>query len=639
MLLRYIVLLLLLAGYTHLPAQQPNLHIFPARPQRGGQVTITWQPPDTVAAAALAQQGVTLVFSYSNLYELPLNIQLQQENQNWVTRFTIPKYGVFATFYIKSGERIFKPAPDRHYELAVYAHDSVPVKNGLLYKAYSLGAQMGKAPALKEMQAALYKKELALYPGNYEAKVRLAQYEASTAPQEKQAALLQKANAIIAQKFEEDPGHMANLNYVTMGYLILGENSRLDSIRQVVMQRYPASPAAKELVTGEINKEKDTTLKIARLEKELQTETPAEEEAYQGMHEILFDYYVAVGNAAKALYHARKTISPNSPYLPQTLLDISRTLSTQKLAPDSALAYAQRSLALANQFPAGLIRYFPETGYIPSYVDDSTRQAVHRKAKSNILALMGRIYADKNEAAQAVQYTDSATALAAQEQTLRDAAYSYEQLHQYGKAFGLYQQLVLQLNREDSSAFTALHRNYVSWKGSDQGWATQLQAIETEKKEKLLAVLRKQQLRQQAPSLQGIVNLQGQPVPPDSLRNKIILIDFWATWCVPCMQEMPYLQKVYDVYKNDPRIAFMIINSGARNTLTDAQNWFGNKKYSFPVYFHTNPAVGDVFGFNVIPATYIIDRKGLLQFKSIGFEGPGVEEKLKNEIALLLKEE
>jgi len=85
-------------------------------------------------------------------------------------------------------------------------------------------------------------------------------------------------------------------------------------------------------------------------------------------------------------------------------------------------------------------------------------------------------------------------------------------------------------------------------------------------------------------------------------------------------------------------VIFMVINSGARNTLQDAQHWFGNKKYSFPVYFHTNPAVGDIFGFNVIPAVFVIDPEGRLQFKTIGFEGPDMEEKLGAEIKILLKE-
>lgn len=130
--------------------------------------------------------------------------------------------------------------------------------------------------------------------------------------------------------------------------------------------------------------------------------------------------------------------------------------------------------------------------------------------------------------------------------------------------------------------------------------------------------------------------MKGKPVPAASLKGKIVVIDFWATWCVPCMQEMPYLQKLYDQYKQNPDIVFMIANSGARNTLADAQGWSGNKKYSFPVYYNTDPAIGDKFKFNIIPASYLINKEGNIIFSNIGFEGPEVEEKLKQQLEILL---
>ncbi|WP_315823162.1 TlpA disulfide reductase family protein [Paraflavitalea speifideaquila] len=116
----------------------------------------------------------------------------------------------------------------------------------------------------------------------------------------------------------------------------------------------------------------------------------------------------------------------------------------------------------------------------------------------------------------------------------------------------------------------------------------------------------------------------------------MVIIDFWATWCVPCMQEMPYIQRLYEKYKDNPSVLFMIVNSGARNTLADAQGWNGNKKYSFPVFFNTDTEVGEKFKFNLIPATYVINKEGQIQFSNIGFEGPDVEMKLKLQIELLL---
>ncbi len=677
----------------HQPATDaPQVSITPLFPQRGEQVTITFRPlpsrgesfgteqsgreqPGTKQSAPGSQPSGSrplLVFTYSNLYELPLKIDLLPVDGAWSTSFILPRYATFATFYIQEGNLKITPEKGGHYELAVYKADKIPVKSGYLYKAYSLSAQYGRSPHLAEDQAALYRKELAVYPDNYEARVRLYQYEISHAPPDRQEKIRKKANDFIAAKFESDPTSMGNLNYVTMGYLILGENSRLDSIRKVVIDRYPHLPIGKELITDLIRKEKDSTILITRLEKELEEETPAGGEGYSNMHEILFEYYAAHEDSARALLHARGMLPERSPYFPEALLHITRTLAESRLAPDTALAYAARSLLSADSFPAGIIRYFPETGYIPSYVSDSARQAVIRKAKGNSLGLMSLIYADKSTApgrrgngdpggsgnngpghsinngpgyngnnnpnrSLAIRTADSAVALSPDEKTLQYAATSFERLGLYERAYKTCRRLVLEAGAVDTAIITSMKNNYRLWKGDITGWDKEYADLQTEKRLKLRSLLQGQQLQAKAPSLDSIVDLSGRPVRPESLRGKVIVIDFWATWCIPCMQEMPYLQKVYDVYRNDPRVVFMVINSGARNTLQDAQNWSGNKKYTFPVYFHTNPAVGDAFGFTVIPAVFVIDPEGRLQFRTIGFEGPDMEDKLGTEIKILLK--
>jgi thiol-disulfide isomerase/thioredoxin len=624
--------------------------ITPSFPQRGQSVTISFHPeqPGRGGQPFPAGSTVTLVFTYSNLYELPIRIAMQRGDSDWHTSFILPRYATFATFYIQAGDRKITPPGGGHYELAVYTKDNTPVKSGYLYKAYSLSAQWGRSAHLAGDQAALYRKELAAYPGNYEARVRLYQYEISQATPGGHEKLRKKANDFIATKFESDPTSMGNLNYVTMGYLILGESSRLDSIRQVVIGRFPHLPIAKELITDSIRKDKDSARMIARLEKELQDETPAGKDAYDNMHEILFEYYAAHEDSARALLHARAMLPERSPYLPEVLLHITRTLAEAGLTPDTALAYATRSLQLADSFPAGIIRYFPETGYIPSYVSDSTRQSVVRKAKGNSLGLMSMIYANKSMEPMhhganqllhslALRTADSAIALSPDQKTLQYVATAFERVGLHERAYNTYRRLTLESGAVDTAIITAMRENYRLWKGGMQGWDTAYTSLQTAKRQKLMTSLRGQQLHAAAPPLNNIVDLSGRPVRPESLQGKVIVIDFWATWCVPCMKEMPYLQKVYDVYKNDPEVVFLVINSGARNTLQDAQNWPGNKKYSFPVYFHTNPAVGDVFGFNVIPAIFVIGPKGRLQFRTIGFEGPDMEEKLNAEIKILLK--
>ena len=622
-------LFLCLAGLLPVLAQAQQVQVTPQYPQRGEQVTITYIPQPQAAA----KQPV-LVFTYSNLYELPWQMDLKQNGNTWSVSFPLQRYATYATFFIKDGNDTIKPAPDQHYALAVYTAGKIPVKSGRLYRSYSLSAQMGRSPQLGAAQEKLLLEELADYPDNYEARVRLFQRQITKAPASEKEEIRAKAHAYIAETFEKDP--VTNMNLATMGYLILGEN-RTDSVYRLIRERFPNTATGTEMRIEQIVKDKDTARKVRLLEKELANAGKEGRDGLQPAHKALFEYYAAKGNGGKAVHHAGYLVKRKSPYQPKEILELAQTLAIQSLASDTALAYALRSRQLADSFPAGLIRYFKETGYIPSYVSDSTRKQVQTNATGNSMAVIAIVYANKRDRQKALLYADSALAIAADETTLELAATALERLQLYERAYQVYRRRLVTAAVTDTAMVQSAKTNYLRWKTKAANWTGEWQTIQQERRGRVMKEMEAQLLHAKAPSLSGMVNMKNEAVLPDTLRSKIILIDFWATWCIPCMQEMPYLQKVYDQYKNDPRVAFMVVNSGARNTLADAQGWFGNKKYSFPVYFHTNPAVGELFGFNVIPAIYIIDQKGLLQYKHIGFEGPQVEEHLKAMMELLLQ--
>ncbi len=90
----------------------------------------------------------------------------------------------------------------------------------------------------------------------------------------------------------------------------------------------------------------------------------------------------------------------------------------------------------------------------------------------------------------------------------------------------------------------------------------------------------------------------------DQAKDKVVLLNYWATWCPPCIAEMPSLQKLYNDYKD--KVVFLFVTN---ETDEDISKFMNAKEYNYPVYRvlseHPKPFVN-----NPIPQTYLIDKKG-----------------------------
>lgn len=623
------ILVLLLPGML-IKAQ--TLKISPDHPRPGDTVTISYTSFDDVL-----EKQVKLHFTYSNFYEFPRDINLKRQNNEWVTFFRIPDYAVYATFVIVDHDSTVKPGEKMHYSIPVYDKNGKRVKKGYLYEGYSLGIQMGKSADLKKQQADLYRKEIAEYPDSYEAKLNLLLYEISKADSGDRKKFYDSANKIIANKFYTDPGNMAFTNLTTMGYLIMGEKSRLDSLREVIKERYPESEAGYELRIDDITGLKDTVKMVEELEHLIEGETRENRPFLVQAHQALFDYYGKKGNKELALSHLAYLSEKFTPYTPKELKRQARVLYDNSLALDVALALAQKSLSYADTFPVSLIRYFPETGYLPSFVSRDERASSVKEVKGQLTSLISLIHFKQHDTAMAKKLMDEALGFSQDNETLKNAGEFYSETKNYEGAFKVYEKIAYD-DPQDTLSYRSMAANYRLWKGTDKG----LEDIEMRIKEHWMSVmtaqLKKEVISKPLPEvLRNFVDLKGKPVSPSMIKNKIVIMDFWATWCVPCMHAMPYMEAAYQKFKNDPDVVFMIVNSGSQNELSDAQNWWGNKQYNFPVYYNKDRTIGEKMGFNLIPATFIIDQDQNIRFKTLGFEGPGMTRKIEAAINFLKK--
>ncbi|MDR1933457.1 MAG: TlpA family protein disulfide reductase [Spirochaetales bacterium] len=101
----------------------------------------------------------------------------------------------------------------------------------------------------------------------------------------------------------------------------------------------------------------------------------------------------------------------------------------------------------------------------------------------------------------------------------------------------------------------------------------------------------------------------------DSLRGKVVFLNFWATWCPPCRAEMPAMEKLYQKFKNDG-LAFFTVN--IQEDKKDVEAFMKEFGLSFPVALDFKGEAAAMYGVRGIPTTYIIDRDGRIIAAAVG---------------------
>jgi peroxiredoxin len=122
----------------------------------------------------------------------------------------------------------------------------------------------------------------------------------------------------------------------------------------------------------------------------------------------------------------------------------------------------------------------------------------------------------------------------------------------------------------------------------------------------------------------------------DHYHENVILIDFWATWCLPCTKELPHFQKFYDRYKENG-LKVLSISVDGPETVALVKTFMKRYKYSFPVLLDTESKVVALYNPRVIlPYTILVDREGNINYVHQGYS-PGDENFLEQKIIELLK--
>ncbi len=117
-------------------------------------------------------------------------------------------------------------------------------------------------------------------------------------------------------------------------------------------------------------------------------------------------------------------------------------------------------------------------------------------------------------------------------------------------------------------------------------------------------------------------------------RGDVVLINFWATWCGPCRQEMPLLDQLYTRYE---RVGFSLLGVNIDDDSARAMEMIRELGVSFPVLFDARKEVSQLYNVDAMPVTVLVDREGTVRYVHKGYK-PGYEEMYLDQIRSLLRE-
>jgi len=134
----------------------------------------------------------------------------------------------------------------------------------------------------------------------------------------------------------------------------------------------------------------------------------------------------------------------------------------------------------------------------------------------------------------------------------------------------------------------------------------------------------------------SLKNLDGQRVALDDLLGRgPLLIDFWATWCKPCIKELPHLDDLYQKYK-ERGFQLVAISEDSPRSLSKVKSFVAGNRYEFLVLLDENSTVQRKFNFRAIPYTILLDRDGHVVHSRMGYR-PGDERILEEKLLALLE--
>ena len=267
------------------------------------------------------------------------------------------------------------------------------------------------------------------------------------------------------------------------------------------------------------------------------------------------------------------------------------------------------------------------TGEKPVYLPESDWEDSKKLSLAMILDTYGDIKNKLGKKEDALKLFGEAVELTEKDQASINENYSslLFEMGEYDKAKSLIEELVSEGKATEKMKST-LSEIFAKQGGSEEKFEEYVGKFEDEAKEKLITKLKEEIKNDPAPDFK-LLDMEGNEVKLSDFKGKTVILDFWATWCGPCLQSFPVMQKAVEKYSENPDVKFLFINTWERveEKKQNAEEFLQRTKYPFHVLLDDENEVVGKYGVRGIPTKFIIDGSGKIRFQSVGFSGVEAE--------------
>lgn len=598
------------AGCSRKAAQAERLSFSPAKPGPGGSVTLTYRPTDDKLRAS-ATLRFYAYFMDDKLPRLDV-VELTRSGSSWTGRLPSREgyYGVLGVIRDEGGG--LDTNGGKGFALPFYSDDGKPVAG--------YGAALGRALSMwgsladldRDLERALLLTELDFQTAAGLKAKFLDSYMSilmNLKPEAWQAKTLACADEVAASE------NLADDVYVTLysTYSRLGAGEKAEAVKSRALAAFPKGELAQVLELQKFAAEKDPARQLAAY-RSFRESFPGSART-EALYNRLFSGYLQAGKFQEAFGLLAEAGDRVQPYYFYTL----GSAAFQKGGPsDLVMSTVDKGLSLveAQGRRADELK--------PSYMTatDWRRQAVESYVPM-LLGLKGKVLAAQGRNAEASAALKGAYEASGgrEPQVIRDYGSSLVSLGKFDEAASVLGEAVRK-GRADAGSVELLKTAFGRQKGGLEGWDAYLAGLEAEADAALRAELAAKMIERPAPGFE-LDDLDGKKVSSAELKGKVLVIDFWATWCGPCRESFPAMAKLVEEFKGDDSVRFLFVDTWQQepDKVQVVRRFLEQNGYPFHVLMDEKDEVVEKFKVTGIPTKFIVDGRGNIRFVSIGYEG------------------